>query len=100
MIGFILTWDNIINMFLQPWVGEKVVVARGQRFGRRKPWLMVGAPLAAVFFITVPFVRENFILIALAILGTNLGHGPVPLPHRRIISAISSLPNSAAKPMA
>jgi MFS family permease len=33
---------------------------------------MLGAPLAAVFFILVPFVRENFILIALAILGTNL----------------------------
>ena len=34
---------------------------------------MLGAPLAAVFFILVPFVRENFILIALAILGTNIG---------------------------
>jgi len=72
LIGFILTWDNIINMFLQPWVGEKSDHT-WTRFGRRKPWLMVGAPLAAVFFIMVPFVRENFILIALAILGTNLG---------------------------
>ena len=34
---------------------------------------MLGAPLAAFFFILVPFVRENFVLIALAILGTNLG---------------------------
>jgi MFS family permease len=42
------------------------------RLGRRKPWLMLGAPLAALFFILVPFVRENFVLIALAILGTNL----------------------------
>jgi len=72
LIGFILTWDNIINMFLQPWVGEKSD-RTWTRFGRRKPWIMVGAPLAAVFFIMVPFVRENFILIALAILGTNLG---------------------------
>jgi MFS family permease len=29
--------------------------------------------MAALFFILVPFVRENFVLIALAILGTNLG---------------------------
>jgi maltose/moltooligosaccharide transporter len=29
--------------------------------------------LAAVFFILVPFVRDNFVLIALAIFGTNLG---------------------------
>ena len=72
MVGFILTWDNFINMFLQPWVGslsDRTVT----RFGRRKPFLMLGAPAAAFFFILVPFVRENFVLIALMILGTNLG---------------------------
>jgi MFS family permease len=72
VVGFILTWDNIINMFVQPWVGSRSDRTR-TRFGRRKPWLMVGAPLAAIFFILVPFVRENFILIGLAILGTNIG---------------------------
>ncbi len=72
LVGFILTWDNIINMFVQPWVGS-LSDRTHTRFGRRKPWLMVGAPLASVFFILVPFVRENFILIALAILGTNIG---------------------------
>jgi MFS family permease len=72
VVGFILTWDNIINMFLQPWVGSRSDRTRS-RFGRRKPWLMIGAPAAALFFILVPFVRENFVLIALAILGTNLG---------------------------
>ncbi len=72
VIGFILTWDNIINMFLQPWVGSRSDRTRS-RYGRRKPWLMLGAPLAAVFFILVPFVRENFVAIALAILGTNIG---------------------------
>jgi Na+/melibiose symporter-like transporter len=71
-VGFIMTWDNIINMFLQPWVGSQSDRTRS-RFGRRKPWLMLGAPLAAVFFILVPFVRENFQLIALMILGTNIG---------------------------
>jgi len=72
VVGFILTWDNIINMFVQPWVGSRSDRTRS-RFGRRKPWLMVGAPLAALFFILVPFVRENFVLIAAAILGTNIG---------------------------
>ena len=70
--GFILTWDNIINMFVQPWIGSLSDRTRS-RFGRRKPFLMLGAPLAALFFILVPFVRENFVLIALAILGTNVG---------------------------
>ena len=72
VIGFIMTWDNVINLFFQPWVGSRSDRTH-TRFGRRKPWLMLGAPLAAVFFILVPFVRENFVLIALAILGTNLG---------------------------
>jgi maltose/moltooligosaccharide transporter len=71
-IGFIMTWDNLFNLFLQPYVGSRSD-RTVSRFGRRKPWLMVGAPIAAIFFITVPFVRDNFILIALAILGTNLG---------------------------
>jgi maltose/moltooligosaccharide transporter len=34
---------------------------------------MMGAPIAALFFMLVPFVRENFVLIALAIFGTNIG---------------------------
>jgi maltose/moltooligosaccharide transporter len=72
VIGFIMTWDNIINLFLQPWVGSRSDRTRA-RFGRRKPWLMLGAPLAVLFFILVPFVRENFVLIALTILGTNIG---------------------------
>jgi len=72
VIGFILTWDNIINMFLQPWVGDKSD-RTWTRFGRRKPWIMLGAPMAAFFFILIPVVRHNFVLIALAILGTNIG---------------------------
>ncbi len=72
VIGFILTWDNLVNLFFQPWVGARSDRTIS-RFGRRKPWLMLGAPLAAIFFILVPFVRDNFILIALAIFGTNIG---------------------------
>ena len=71
VIGFIMTWDNIINLFFQPWVGSRSDRTH-TRVGRRKPWLMLGAPLAAFFFILVPFVRENFVLIALAMLGTSI----------------------------
>ena len=72
VVGFIMTWDNIINMFIQPWVGSLSDRTRS-RLGRRKPWLMAGAPMAGLFFILVPFVREHFVLIALMILGTNVG---------------------------
>jgi maltose/moltooligosaccharide transporter len=72
VVGFILTWDNIINMFVQPWVGSLSDHTR-TRIGRRKPFLLLGAPVAALFFMLVPFVRENFFLIGIAILGTNIG---------------------------
>ena len=72
LIGFIMTWDNIINLFSQPWVGSCSDRTRS-RFGRRKPWLMLGAPLAALFFLLVPFVRENLVLLALVLLGSHLG---------------------------
>ncbi|HKZ55422.1 MAG TPA: MFS transporter [Anaerolineales bacterium] len=71
-IGFVLTWDNIINMFVQPVVGN-LSDRTWTRFGRRKPWLLAGAPMAALFFVLVPFARQHFTTIALTILGTNIG---------------------------
>ncbi|NMC12764.1 MAG: SLC45 family MFS transporter [Chloroflexi bacterium] len=69
-IGFIMTWDNYLNMFLQPVVGERSDRTR-TRFGRRKPWMAVGAPLAAFFFIIVPLMRSPA-GIMIAILLTNV----------------------------
>jgi maltose/moltooligosaccharide transporter len=71
MIGFIMTWDNYLNMFVQPVVGERSDRTR-TRIGRRKPWMLIGAPLAAIFFITVP-VMQSAIGIMFAILLTNIG---------------------------
>jgi maltose/moltooligosaccharide transporter len=70
MTGFIMTWDNYINMFIQPIVGERSDQTRS-RLGRRKPWMLVGAPLAAIFFITVP-TMTTVVGIMIAILLTNL----------------------------
>lgn len=70
LIGFIMTWDNYLNMFLQPVVGERSDRTRS-RIGRRKPWMLVGAPLAAVFFILVPLMRSP-LGIMFAILLTNI----------------------------
>jgi len=70
LIGFIMTWDNYLNMFVQPIVGERSDQTR-TRLGRRKPWMLIGAPLAAVFFILVP-VMGTMPGIMIAILLTNL----------------------------
>lgn len=70
LIGFIMTWDNYLNMFVQPIVGERSDHTR-TRIGRRKPWMLIGAPLAAVFFIAVPAMRSA-VGIMFAILLTNI----------------------------
>lgn len=70
LIGFIMTWDNYLNMFVQPVVGERSDRTR-TRIGRRKPWMLVGAPLAALFFIAVPVMRSP-VGIMFAILLTNI----------------------------
>ncbi len=71
LVGFVMTWDNYLNMFVQPVVGERSDHTR-TRFGRRKPWMLVGAPLAAVFFVFIPSMR-SVAAVMFAILLTNFG---------------------------
>ena len=68
---FIMTWDNIINMFVQPWVGAKSDQT-WNRFGRRKPWILLGAPLALLGFVFIP-VAQSILALAVFILITNVG---------------------------
>lgn len=68
---FIMTWDNILNMFIQPWVGAKSD-RTWNRFGRRKPWIILGAPIALLGFVFIP-VAQSVLAIATFILITNLG---------------------------
>lgn len=68
---FIMTWDNIINMFVQPWVGAKSDQI-WNRFGRRKSWILLGAPVALLGFVFIP-VAQSVLAVAVFILITNFG---------------------------
>lgn len=68
---FIMTWDNLINVFVQPWVGEKSDHT-WNRFGRRKGWILAGVPIAMVGFVLIPFA-QTAVAIAVYILITNIG---------------------------
>ncbi|MCI0398474.1 MAG: MFS transporter [Chloroflexi bacterium] len=68
---FIMTWDNIINVFVQPWVGERSD-RTWSRFGRRKPWILAGVPIAVLGFVFIP-LAQTVLAIAVFILITNLG---------------------------
>jgi len=69
-VGFVMTWDNYINLVVQPVAGERSDHTR-TRFGRRKPWIIVGAPIAALGFVLIPLMPTLGGLMAL-ILVTNL----------------------------
>jgi MFS family permease len=68
---FIMTWDNLINVFIQPWAGERSD-RTWNRFGRRKPWILIGAPIAAIAFVLVP-LANTLLAIMVFILITNFG---------------------------
>ncbi len=68
---FIMTWDNLINVFVQPWVGDRSD-RTWNRFGRRKPWILAGVPIAVLGFVWIPFAQTALALAAF-ILVTNAG---------------------------
>ncbi|MCB8943833.1 MAG: MFS transporter [Ardenticatenaceae bacterium] len=68
---FIMTWDNIINVFVQPWVGARSD-RTWNRFGRRKPWILWGLPIAVAGFVMIP-LAQTAVALAAYILITNFG---------------------------
>ena len=71
MAFFIMTWDNIFNVLVSPWAGAKSDHT-WTRFGRRKPWIMIGAPIAAVALTLIPLANTLFAIMVF-ILITNFG---------------------------
>jgi maltose/moltooligosaccharide transporter len=68
---FIMTWDNLLNMFIAPWVGSRSD-RTWNRFGRRKPWILLGAPIALLGFVFIP-AAQSVLAIATFILITDFG---------------------------
>lgn len=72
MVGVVMTFDNIFAIIMLPLIGAMSDKTRS-RFGRRIPYILVGAPIATVFFIMIPFVKNMSILwlMMLAIIFMN-----------------------------
>lgn len=66
-IGFFMTLDNIAAMFIQPAVGAWSDQLR-TRIGRRMPFILIGAPIAAMAFILLPISRSLFVFFLAATL--------------------------------
>ena len=91
LIGFIMTIDNYLALFIQPTVGfysDKI----NTRFGRRMPFIMIGMPLAALFMFLIPNTGTLFSLI-FALLFMNLSMSIYRSPVIALMPDITAKPN-------
>lgn len=63
LVGLFMTFDNIAALSLQPFWGARSDLTRS-RWGRRKPFILIGMPLAAVATFALPYFADT-VLIAL-----------------------------------
>lgn len=82
-IGIIMTFDNIFGVIFQPTFG-KLSDNTHSRFGKRRPYVIFGAPIAALFFAIIPLVAINtkslpltMIFIILFVFVMSLWRAPV-----------------------
>jgi maltose/moltooligosaccharide transporter len=57
LIGFVMTWDNWLHLFIPAWAGARSD-STWTRWGRRRPWILAGAPVGMVLFALVPDMRS------------------------------------------
>jgi Na+/melibiose symporter-like transporter len=68
---FLMTWDNLLNIVVHPWAGVRSDQT-WTRWGRRKPWILVGVPLAVSGLLAIP-LAQTLASVMGAIILTNLG---------------------------
>lgn len=71
LVGLLMGMDNVLGIFIQPWMGNRSDRTRTS-WGRRIPYLVVGMPLAALLFLTIPHVAGSLPLLILVMFGYAL----------------------------
>ncbi len=54
-IGFIMTFDNIFGVIFQPTFGRLSDECHS-KLGKRRPFILIGAPISALFFFLIPVI--------------------------------------------
>lgn len=70
MIGIIMTFDNIAAITLQPYFGA-LSDNKQSKFGHRLPFIIIGVPIAAIFFAVIP-LANSFLLLLIVLVIMNL----------------------------
>lgn len=71
LIGALMGMDNLLGIFVQPWMGNRSDGTR-TAWGRRIPYLVVGMPVAALLFVLIPHAAASLPLLILTMFGYAL----------------------------
>ncbi|MCR6485114.1 MFS transporter [Amycolatopsis sp. OK19-0408] len=71
LIGALMGMDNLLGIFIQPWMGNRSDGTRTP-WGRRIPYLVVGMPVAATLFVLIPHAAVSLPLLILVMFGYAL----------------------------
>ncbi|MFF1607578.1 MFS transporter [Amycolatopsis sp. NPDC058278] len=71
LIGLLMGMDNVLGIFIQPWMGNRSDRTRTS-WGRRMPYLLVGMPVAALLFLVIPHVAASLPLLIAVMFGYAL----------------------------
>lgn len=71
LIGLLMGMDNVLGIFIQPWMGNRSDRTRTS-WGRRMPYLLVGMPVAALLFLVIPHAAASLPLLILTMFGYAL----------------------------
>ncbi|MEV7095056.1 MFS transporter [Amycolatopsis sp. NPDC051045] len=71
LVGLLMGMDNVLGIFIQPWMGNRSDRTRTS-WGRRMPFLLVGMPVAALLFLVIPHVAASLPLLVLVMFGYAL----------------------------
>ena len=63
LVGFVMTFDNILGITLLPYIGQ-LSDNTWTRLGRRRPFILIGAPIAAALFVIIPAIHLNMVHVA------------------------------------
>ncbi|NPD87395.1 MAG: MFS transporter [Asgard group archaeon] len=72
LVGVIMILDNFAALFLQPYIGELSDRTWIPKLGRRMPFIMLGIPLAAIFFGLIGNYHDIFYMLLISIIGFNI----------------------------
>jgi maltose/moltooligosaccharide transporter len=98
MVGAIMTIDNVFGLLFQPYFGKKSDTTK-TRFGRRMPYMIVGVPLAALFFILIPghVIGKGDILPLALLMGSIIGMNFFMSVYRAPVVAM--MPDATPQPL-